>query len=149
MIRQWLFWVARSRFAAFFIGNAFAYLTPVMPLQKQYENKQVVAFRHPVPFWQTHALIVPKKKIASLLDLSLEQAEYQEMAVAIFQAAQNVAQQMGLREYTVLVNGGRYQDVPQLHFHLAAGTNYQRGQERFEPPASWEDAARHQTAFAY
>jgi len=149
MIRRWLFQAARSRFAGFFIGNAFAYLTPIMPVQKQYENKQVVAFRHPVPFWQPHTLIVPKKKIASFLDLSLEQAPHQEMAVAIFQAAQNVAQQMGLREYTVLVNGGRYQDVPQLHFHLAAGTAHQRGKEQFVPPAAWEDAARHQTAIVY
>lgn len=149
MVRQWLFWIARSRFAAFFIGNAFAYCTPLMPLQKQVVNKQVIAFRHPVPFWTCHSLIVPKKKIASFLDLSLKQSEDQEIAIAIFHAAQTLAQQMVLTDYTVLVNGGRYQDVPQLHVHLAAGSDPQRGKEQFAPPAFWAEVEQYQSAFIY
>jgi histidine triad (HIT) family protein len=149
MIKQWLFRVARSRFAAYFIGNAFAYLTPLMPISKQYEDKWVIAFRHPVPFWQTHSLLIPKKKIASFVALSLSQRTHQEIVVAMFQAVQTVSRQMELADYTLLLNGGRYQDVPQLHFHLAAGTDHQRGQEQFVPPASWEGVERHQTAFTY
>jgi len=149
MIKRWLFRVARSRFAAYFIGNAFAYLTPLMPISKQYEDKRVIVFRHPVPFWQIHSLVVPKKKIASFLDLSLGQTKHQEMAAAIFLAIQTIAQQMALTDYTVLLNGGRYQDVPQLHIHLAAGSDPQRGQEQFEPPASLAEVERHQTAFTY
>ncbi len=149
MVRQWLFGAARSRFAAFFIGNAFAYFTPLMPIHKQVVNKQVIAFHHPVPFWTPHSLIVPKKKIASFLDLSLGQSEDQEITIAIFQAAQTLAQQMALTDYTLLVNGGRSQDVPQLHFHLAAGTAHQRGKEQFAPPAAGEDVAQYQTAIAY
>jgi histidine triad (HIT) family protein len=149
MIKQWLFRAARSRFSAYFIGNAFTYLTALMPISKLYENKQIIVFRHPAPFWQTHSLIVPKKKIASFLDLSLTQTAQQETAVAIFQAAQTISGQMDLTNYTILVNGGNYQDVPQLHFHIAAGANHQRGQEQFERPVSWDTIERHQTAFSY
>lgn len=148
-MRQWLFRAARSRMAALFIGNAFAYLTPLMPIRKQYENNQVIAFYHPVPFWHTHLLIVPKKKIASFLELSLRQSEHQELAFAIFQAAQAAAQQIAMTDYTLLVNGGRYQDVPQLHFHFAAGTDHQRGKELPAPPSSWRDVEKYQTAMTY
>ncbi|MCP4415345.1 MAG: HIT domain-containing protein [Chloroflexi bacterium] len=149
MIREWLFRVARSRFAAYFIGNAFAYLTPLMPISKQYEDERVIAFRHPVPFWKIHLLVVPKKRIGSFLDLSLTQKEHQEVAVSIFQAVQTISGQMVLSDYTVLVNGGRYQDVPQLHFHVAAGDTHQRGRERYAPPTSWDNAERQGTAFTY
>ena len=149
MIRRWLFRLARSRFATYFIGNAFAYLTPLMPLNKLYENEQVIAFRHPVPFWQTHSLVVPKKQIPSFLDLSLSQTENQKLAVAIFQAVQIIAAQMDLTEYSVLVNGGNYQDVPQLHFHVAAGSKSRLSQEHFEPPSPEANVERHQAVFTY
>ncbi|MCA9952865.1 MAG: hypothetical protein KDE48_24615, partial [Anaerolineales bacterium] len=37
-MKRLLFKIARNRFAAYFIGNAFAYLTPLMPLDKLYAD---------------------------------------------------------------------------------------------------------------
>lgn len=128
MLRSWLFKVARSRFAGFFIGGAFAYLSWLMPLEKHFSGRDTLIFTHPSPFWQKHWLAVPKKQLPTLLDLH----DPQRMG-ALFRAIQQVT--ASWPAFTVLVNWGRYQDVPQLHFHLAVGPSHDGvgwGDERFE-----------------
>ena len=66
--------------------------------------------------------------------------------------AQQLAAEKGLSEYTLLVNGGRYQDVPQIHFHLFEGKSKDGmmwGQERYEPPLPDAEISEHLTAIAY
>ena len=41
-LKSLLFKIARSRFAEFFIGFAFAHLTRLMPLDRLWESKQAV-----------------------------------------------------------------------------------------------------------
>jgi histidine triad (HIT) family protein len=152
MVKQLLFKLARSRYSAAFIGFAFEHLTPLLPVAKLYQDRYGLIFFHPVPFWETHLLAVPKKRIPSFGALNLQGLEDQMIILALFRAIQQVAAQQGFNRYTVLVNGGAYQDVPQLHFHLAAGptkAGSERGQERYAPPAPGTKPEQYQTAIAY
>lgn len=113
MIKRWLFKLARSRVSGYFIGYAFQYATHLMPLDRLLENEYIIVFRHPVPSWATHCLAVPKRRIPSLLVLDSQSLYVAEILCMLVQVAQEMS------SYTILVNGGEYQDVPQLHFHLA------------------------------
>ena len=67
-----------------------------------------------------HILLVPKKAIHSLSDLGPEDTIF---LVEVFQITQKLVKELDLAVpgYRLIVNGGEYQDVPQLHFHLVAG----------------------------
>lgn len=120
-MRKLLFTIARSNFAQSFIGFSFEHLSNVLPLTKVLANESVIGFIHPVKYWETHFLIVPKKAIKSLKDADLQNPTIQEGFYAIISGAQIIADLNHLNDYTLLLNGGTYQDVPQLHFHLAVG----------------------------
>ncbi len=123
--------MARSPAAGAFIGFAFAHLTALMPVEKLVENERAVVFRHPAPVGEVHWLGVPKMRLASLAALDLADGETRACMTAVFQALVQAAEGEGIRPYTILVNGGAYQDVPQIHFHLLQdGAAY----EPFAPP---------------
>jgi len=113
-----LFKIARGRLAASFIGFAFAHLTAVIPLNKITETEQLILFYHPQPTWPTHLLAVPKQSRRSFAALDFQDVLVREMVTAVYQMMHKTAADLELRPYTLLVNGGAYQDVPQLHWHL-------------------------------
>jgi len=119
MLSQFLFKIARNPLAAPLIRWSFTHMTDFMPIDKLRDTDQVMAFYHPKPSYQTHILIVPKKAIANLTELVLEDYPYVE---AVLQVAQELVSELGLAErgYRLIVNGGAYQDIPQLHFHLVS-----------------------------
>jgi len=90
-------------------------MTDFMPVNKILETEKVLAFYHPTPSHDLHILIVPKRKVSSLMELKDEQ-----LLVEILHAAQQLVKELQLEKggYSLLVNGGQYQDVNQLHFHL-------------------------------
>ena len=96
----------------------FSHLSAWLPVRRVAETAQVLAFHHPRPSWQPHILFVPKVGIASLLDVRPEQVPLVRGLVLF---ALDAAARQGLPEhgFSLLVNGGAYQDVGQLHFHLA------------------------------
>ena len=145
MIRKQLFRLARSRFSAVFIGWAFAHFSWLMPVQRRAETADFIIFRHPVPFWERHWLLVPKRAVPNLLTLDLQTAVSQRL---LFAMLRGMSQLHDIE--TILVNGGDYQDVPQLHFHLAAGAaknGSQLGQTAGATPA--KPARRLGLAHAY
>jgi histidine triad (HIT) family protein len=99
---------------------AFAHASGVLPVRRIAENDQALAFHHPRPCWPTHALIVPKRSISSLMHLGTKN---RGSVTAVFRLAAQVVNTLDLRQggYMLLVNGGAYQDVGQLHFHLLQG----------------------------
>ena len=99
---------------------AFANATRLMPVDRLDETDLVIAFRHPSPTHHVHILIVPKKPIKSLVDVS---AEDSAILNGVFRVAAKLVNEQGLEHlgYSLVVNGGPRQDVPQLHFHLQAG----------------------------
>ena len=112
-----LFVIARSRLAAAWIGWSFAYMSWLLPVERLYETEQVIAFYHPRPNHKLHILIVPKRSIRSILDLTGDDAS---ILAAVVAAAQHLVRELALEEvgFRLIVNGGAYQDVMQVHWHL-------------------------------
>lgn len=110
-----LFRLARSRIGGLIIAWSFAQMSDLMPLNKIYETDLIIAFDHPRPDHATHSLIVPKAKVESFIELKDKDIQHE-----IISSAQYLVEQLGLTEigYRLIVNGGEYQDVKQLHFHL-------------------------------
>lgn len=125
-----LFQLARSDVASSFIGYAFEYASSLIPVRRLFEDRTLIAFHHPVPFWDIHYLIVPKRRIPTFMSIDLTDRESTERIVLIFQTAQALGRKRGLQTYSVLVNGGVYQDVPQLHFHVVSGGRHD-GEEMY------------------
>lgn len=120
LLTRILFKIARSPVASLFIGAAFEHLSALIPLDRRYEDRHVVVFRHPRPFFTFHMVAVPKKRIPTFLHLDLEDPKTQAVVFATLAALRETAIQHDLSEGYVLVNGGRHQEVPQIHFHLAS-----------------------------
>jgi histidine triad (HIT) family protein len=114
--------LARSRFARLVIGWVFAHMSWAIPVKRLRETDTLIAFHHPKPSYPVHILIVPKKAIADLTALST--ADERDFMVDLFATVQSLISEMNLEEtgYRLICNGGSYQDVPQLHFHLVSGT---------------------------
>ena len=112
-----LFRLARSPLARFVVGWMFAHMSFAIPVHRLRETRTLLAFHHPKPSYPTHILIVPKKALRSLADL--DEADTAFLA-ELFQTTQGLAAELGLDStgYRLILNGGKYQDVPQLHFHL-------------------------------
>ena len=124
MLKRTLFQIARSPVSRHFIGFAFAKLSFLMPFTKLIDTPDLMVFHHPVKHWQHHLLLVPKTAVPTFTSLNIaHNPVHQKLLLAIVQAAQQAAHLEALPDYALLVNGGTYQDVPQMHFHLAAGPN--------------------------
>ena len=90
-----------------------------------YEDDAVVAFRDIRPQAPVHVLIIPRKHIASLLDLETED---KGMTGHIFQVAAKLAREQGIAKngFRVVVNCGTDagQSVFHLHYHLLGGRHF-------------------------
>jgi diadenosine tetraphosphate (Ap4A) HIT family hydrolase len=124
-LKKVLFSIARSTVAGNFIGFAFENLSNIIPLNKLVSNDKIVVFEHPSHFWEEHFLVVPKKSIRRFLDINFEESTQANAILDIFPTTQVLVRENHILEqngnFALLVNGGAYQDVPQIHFHLAAG----------------------------
>jgi histidine triad (HIT) family protein len=95
-----------------------------IPAQKVYEDDTCVAFRDIKPQAPTHVLIVPRKHIATLNDLTPEDAP---LVGKLFLAAKEIAAQEGVAEagYRTVFNcnAAAGQAVFHIHLHLLGGRN--------------------------
>lgn len=92
-----------------------------IPAQIVYEDDRCLAFRDVAPQAPTHILVIPKKEIASLDDLSTVD---EALVGHIYTVIRKLAAELGLSAgYRVVVNCGRDggQSVDHLHFHVLAG----------------------------
>lgn len=89
-----------------------------LPVDRLSETATLLAFHHPHPAYPLHILLVPKKPIATLA--ALDPAADGAFLVDVYSTAQGLVEQFRLAEsgYRLIVNGGKYQDFPYLHFHL-------------------------------
>ena len=74
-----------------------------------------MAFYHPKPAYKFHVLLVPKKAVATLQELDPKDASF---LTDLYSTVQSLVEENQLSAYRLIVNGGEYQDFPQLHFHL-------------------------------
>ncbi len=91
-----------------------------VPLVKEYESDNVLAFHHTRPHWPVHIVVVPKKHIASFTALSAEDMPILlELLEALKTIAAKVEKEHGAAR--ILTNLGHYQDSKHLHFHINSG----------------------------
>ena len=92
-----------------------------IPSSKVYENEDVFAFKDINPQTPFHVLVVPKKHVASVAEIS--SLEDQEIA-ACLKAVALIASESSLENgFRVISNCGpdACQSVPHLHFHILGG----------------------------
>lgn len=95
-----------------------------IPAKIVYEDDLVLAFRDIAPQAPSHILIIPKKEIPTMNDVT---AEDEALLGRLFIVAAKIAKEEGIDEtgYRLMVNvnkdGG--QEVFHLHMHLLGGRN--------------------------
>lgn len=97
----------------------FAYMSFAIPFERLRETATLLAFYHPRPAYPVHILLVPKRPYRSLLDVDPQDDDFLR---DLFTTVQTLVREMGLEEggYRLIANGGAYQDIPILHFHLVS-----------------------------
>lgn len=93
-----------------------------VPSKKVYEDDKVYAFEDIDPKAPLHILIIPKKHMASIMEMEQEDCDYMTSMV---KAAQTLAKERGAdaKGFRLVVNTGEDggQTVGHLHMHLLAG----------------------------
>ena len=92
-----------------------------IPADIVFEDDLSLAFRDINPQAPTHILVIPKKPLTSVDDLTKEDAE---LVGHLHLVIQHLAAKEGLSDgYRVVSNCGQAagQEVPHLHFHLLGG----------------------------
>ena len=93
-----------------------------IPSEKVYEDDNVYAFKDITPVAPLHTLIIPKKHISSINEMSSGDSE---IMGNLFLAAKNIAKQEGYTDagYRTVMNCGEAagQTVFHVHLHLLAG----------------------------
>ena len=92
-----------------------------IPSTKVYEDEGILAFKDIHPKAPVHILVIPKKHIASIKEMKIED----EILIGkMFIAIQKIAAKEGLENgYRIVNNCGEDggQEVMHLHFHLLGG----------------------------
>lgn len=87
------------------------------PVEKVLETENVLAYHHTRPFWPVHIVVVPKRHVASVLEVE------SDLLIEIFDVIKEIAARV-FEEHgaaRVLTNLGEYQDSKHLHFHINSG----------------------------
>lgn len=87
----------------------------IIPIVK--ETDKVIAIKSPQPLARINYIILPKKDIKDLGDLSPSDREYID---ATFLVISELIRENNLKDYKVLSNGPELQVTNYLHFHLLA-----------------------------
>lgn len=96
------------------LGRIFENYSKILPLKTVFENDFVLAFFHSKPSYPKHIIITPKKQIKDLTELTNNEIYITE----IFKAVPVILEKEKMTDYHLVVNGGEYQNIKQVHFHL-------------------------------
>ena len=107
----------RSHLVVKLTGWFFAHMNDLLPVDRLTENTSWIAFHHPESSYPLHILLVPKRAITDLTELG---AGDSALLTELVEIVQRLIIQFDLqkRGYRLITNGGPYQSIPQLHFHL-------------------------------
>jgi histidine triad (HIT) family protein len=95
----------------------------VIPVQRLRETNTLLVFHHPKPAYKFHVLLVPKKAVTTLMDIDPTDSIF---FTDLYSTVQSLVDEFQLAAYRLIVNGGEYQDFPQLHFHLISDVEGKR-----------------------
>jgi histidine triad (HIT) family protein len=94
----------------------------VIPSQIVYEDKDILAFNDINPAAPVHILVIPKKHIAAVRDIS---SEDKDILASMFSAINKIVDSKNLLEqgYRLIINNGKAagQEVFHLHIHILGG----------------------------
>jgi histidine triad (HIT) family protein len=99
-----------------------------LPCYKVAENSFILAFLDVSPLSFGHTLVVPKRQVAFLHELTEQESE--SLGVALRRVALAIQKVVKCPAYHILQNNGvlAYQSVPHVHFHVipqyAEGTGF-------------------------
>ena len=91
-----------------------------IPASKVYEDDEFLAFRDIAPKADTHLLLIPKRHIVNLNDIS---ATDEGLLGRLLLAIPAIAADAGLQGYRTITNTGVEggQEVFHMHFHILGG----------------------------
>lgn len=93
-----------------------------IPSEIIYEDEEIIAFKDIEPVAPVHVLVVPKKHISSVMELSTED---QDLIGKIYLSIKKLAVELGVEKegFRVVTNCGENagQTVKHIHFHLLGG----------------------------
>lgn len=90
-----------------------------IPRKLEYEDNEVVVFESNKPVADQHLLVVPKKHVSTFRDLDGDSGK---LILKMVMAANKMIGDKDLSGgYKLVINGGKYQEVPHLHLHLLGG----------------------------
>ncbi|MBF0159407.1 MAG: histidine triad nucleotide-binding protein [Magnetococcales bacterium] len=93
-----------------------------IPCEKVYEDEEILSFQDIHPAAPVHVLVIPKRHIASLDDLTEED---RPLAGLLLERTTSIASWLGLHRtgYRTIINTGAHggQEVPHLHLHILGG----------------------------
>jgi histidine triad (HIT) family protein len=96
-----------------------------IPSEKIYEDDMVLSFKDIEPAAPVHVLIIPKKHIGSINDLTEDDSK---IIAHIYLVAKQIAAELGIDEkgYRIVTNCGEGagQTVHHVHFHLLGGRSF-------------------------
>ena len=118
-LQRLLFRLARSSSLSSFLRWTIAHMSFALPGKKLRETGTLIAFHHPQPAYRVHILLLPKRDLSGLEQLSPEDSDF---LIDLFATVQSLVTEFDLDQtgYRLIANGGRYQDFPHLHFHLVS-----------------------------
>jgi histidine triad (HIT) family protein len=117
MLASLAFRLARTRLGRYITVLVISKMDFLIPVQRLRDTPNLLAFHHPQPSYPLHILIVPKRVLAGLQDISRAD---QDLLFEIFQIVQSLVAEFDLDPvgYRLVINGGKNQEFPLLHFHL-------------------------------
>jgi histidine triad (HIT) family protein len=94
-----------------------------IPAKIAYEDDQYIAIHDISPQAPVHLLVIPKKVIRTLNDLTPEDIE---LVGGLYLVARQLMQELGHRDYRTVFNcgPGAQQTVFHLHLHVLAGRSF-------------------------
>ncbi len=101
-----------------------------IPAEIVYEDETVIAFPDIHPVVPVHILIIPKKHLESVADLT-DTSENEKIMGRLVMAAKKIAQEKGIQEkgYKLSIRTGKHggQEIPHIHLHLLGGARMSEG----------------------
>ena len=81
------------------------------------ETDKTIVIEHPSPQTRIHYLVIPKRDIKNIAELSDSDNKY---LIDAFKVVREIIREKNLTDYRLTTNGPGYQTATYLHFHLTA-----------------------------
>lgn len=93
----------------------------LIPGEKLFESNAWIAINHPRPCYPVHIVILPRKPYRNWMSVNPTENEIFPQLIDI---SQMLIREFNLEQegYRLILNGGKYQTFPHLHFHLISGS---------------------------